>query len=50
VSAGILLVAGYGLCGHKRLIDTEAVLDLIEADSNDLTMKDLATMLRCETC
>jgi hypothetical protein len=44
------MVAECVRCGHKRLIDTNAVLDLIERHGSGMTMKRLAAMLKCEKC
>ena len=44
------MVAECNRCGHKRLIATDAVLDLIERHGSGMTMKRLAAMLKCEEC
>ena len=44
------IVAECSRCGHKRLIATDAVLDLIERHGSGMTMKRLAAMLKCEEC
>src|SRR5262245_30580172 len=44
------MVAECRSCGHKPLIATDAVLDLIERHGSGMTMKRLAAMLKCENC
>ena len=44
------MVAECCRCGHKRLIDTDAVLDLIERYGAGTTMKRLMPILKCEKC
>lgn len=44
------MVAECCCCGHKRLIETDAVLDLIERYGKGMTMKRLAQILKCEKC
>jgi hypothetical protein len=44
------MVAECCCCGHKRLIETDAVLDLIERYGKGTTMKRLAQKLKCEKC
>jgi hypothetical protein len=44
------MVAECCSCGHKRLIETDTVLDLIERYGEATTMKRLAPRLRCEKC
>lgn len=44
------LVAECCRCGHRRLIDTNKVLDLIDRYGSGVTMKRLAPMLTCEKC
>jgi ribosomal protein L44E len=44
------LVAECTNCGHKRLIGTNLVLDLIERYGADMTMQRLAPKLKCDRC
>ena len=44
------LVAECTRCGHKRLIDSEDVLDLIDRYGSGMAMKHLAPVLKCEKC
>ena len=44
------MVAECCSCGHKRLIETDAILELIERYGDTTTMKRLAPKLRCEKC
>ena len=44
------MVAECCCCGHKRLIETDTVLDLIERYGGTATMKHLAPKLRCAKC
>lgn len=44
------LVAECTSCGHKRLIGTDLVLDLIERHGGDMTMRRLAPRLKCDGC
>jgi ribosomal protein L44E len=46
----LTLVAECTCCGHKRLMDTGRVLDLVERFGDDMTMKRLAAKLRCDLC
>jgi hypothetical protein len=44
------MVAECCCCGHKRLIETEGVLDLIERYGEMTTLKYLTPKLRCLKC
>src|SRR5262245_25915681 len=44
------MVAECCRCGHKRLIETDTVLELIERYGSATTMKCLSPKLRCEKC